>query len=84
MFKTLRTELKHSLPEQAGPAAAELLLLGAGLGLALGRLGPQQPVFALPPAAVAQADQCVQLLPLLHLLLRAHRVAHRPRELQRP
>lgn len=70
----------HSPPEHTA-AVAEPALLGAGLGLGpglgLGRLGPQQTVsaarLALPPAAVAQADERVQLLPLLHLLLRAHR-----------
>ena len=58
------------------PHRRELVLLRAGLGVGCGRLGAQQPVprallgGLLPAAVGGQADEGVQLLALLHPLMR--------------
>lgn len=58
------------------PRRRELVFLGAGLGVGCGRFGAQQPVPGallgglLPAAVGCQADEGVQLLALLHPLVR--------------
>ena len=68
----------HSLPKVGSFAhGVELVVVRAGLGLGVRRLGSEEPVpgalLGLLPLAVPESDQRVQLLPLLHLLLGGQR-----------